>query len=92
MSLLTTTKEYMRIEGTDSDTELTTLILAAKTYLQNAGVDLNEASPLYCLAVGMLVLHWYDNRGAMLVGTISKKMEFSLDAIIQQLKYCNTEE
>lgn len=36
-------------------------------------------------AVKLLVRHWYDNAGAVLVGTISKDMEFSLKSLLRSL-------
>ena len=34
----------------------------------------------------MLVSHWYDNRGALVIGATSKNMEMSLGNIISQLQ------
>ena len=82
MALLEEAKSYCR-----TDEDLTSLVSAAEVYLTNAGIAANETNALYCLAVKMLVLHWYDNRGAVTVGTITKTLEYSLQSIISQLKY-----
>lgn len=37
-------------------------------------------------AVKLLVTHWYENRTAVLTGTISKAVEFSLEALLNQDK------
>lgn len=78
-------KNYLRIDGAEDDSLLDLLIEAAKEYLANAGVVESEQK-LYTIAVMLLVSHWYENRGAVLVGTISKTMELSLISIILQLK------
>ena len=85
MALLDETKEYLRIDGTDNDLQITAFISAAESYLTNAGVVKDETNLLYCLAVKMLVSHWYDNREA--VGSAAK-LAYGLASIIEQLKYC----
>lgn len=35
-------------------------------------------------AVAMLVSHWYENRDAVLVGTASKALEYSLESLLQR--------
>ena len=87
MALLETTKQYLRIDGTGEDAQITMLISAAEAYLTNAGIVKVETNTLYCLAVQMLVSHWYDNRGDIIAGTVSKMMEYGLNPIIAQLKF-----
>lgn len=87
MELLDEVKQYLKIDDTEDDIE--SYISAAECYLTNAGVAKNEDNKLYCLAVKMLVTHWYDNRGVVVVGSISKSLEYSLRSIINQLKYCS---
>ena len=81
-------KEYLKIDGNDEDITIQTLITSAELYLKNAGVIEDYQNELYDLAIKMLVLHWYENRESVLVGSISKKLEFSLSNIITQLTYC----
>lgn len=95
MTLLEAARRYLKEDDTGdsdfdlkTDEEITDLIDAAKIYLTNAGAIPNESNKLYCLAVKILVLHWHDNRGAIIVGTITKEIEYSLQSIINQLKYC----
>lgn len=38
-------------------------------------------------AIRLLVGHWYENREAAIVGTISKEVEFSYSSFIQQLEW-----
>lgn len=91
MALIDTVKEYAKIDGTGSDTEIRLLINAAKRYLTNAGIASNESNEQYIVAVAMLVTHWHDNRGGVVVGTISKELEFSLRSVITQLQFCYPE-
>lgn len=82
-------KEYLKIDE-DNESELKPIIDAAKIYIQNAGVKNipgMETNELYVLAVKLLVGHWYENRESVTIGGISKKLEFSLDAILTQLLY-----
>ncbi|MGX7745690.1 head-tail connector protein [Rhodopseudomonas parapalustris] len=83
-------KQYLRIElsYTDEDTDITALISAAEGYLKNAGCVLNIGDEVAKLAIKMLVVHWYENRDSVLIGSISKSMEYSLQSIVTQLKYC----
>lgn len=37
---------------------------------------------IYKHAIKLLVAHWYENPEAVLVGTVSKKLEFALDALL----------
>ncbi len=80
-------KQFLRIDWEDEDTLLTTLQMAAEEYLKNAGVNKDYTKALYKLAVQLLISHWYENRNTVLIGSISKKIEFSLQSIITQLVY-----
>ena len=77
-------KEYLRIDDDIEDSLINSLIESANIYMVNAGVK-NFENDLYKLAIKMLVLHWYENRE--IIGE-AKKLAFSLDNIITQLKYC----
>ncbi len=80
-------KNYMRIDDNYDDSLINSLIESANIYLLNAGVK-NFENDLYKLAIKMLVLHWYENREIVLVGSISKNLEFTMQNIITQLQYC----
>lgn len=80
-------KKYLRIDYDDEDSLLSSLNNAAEQYLYNSGA-INLQGPLYDLAIKMLISHWYENRVAVNIGSISKELEFSLNSIITQLKYC----
>ena len=80
-------KNYMRIDEDYDDNLINSLIEAANIYMVNAGVK-NFENDLYKLAIKMLVLHWYENRDVVLIGSISKNLEFTMKNIITQLQYC----
>ena len=80
-------KNYMRIDEDYDDNLINSLIEAANIYMVNAGVK-NLENDLYKLAIKMLVLHWYENRDVVLIGSISKNLEFTMKNIITQLQYC----
>jgi uncharacterized phage protein (predicted DNA packaging) len=80
-------KNYMRIDEDYDDNLINSLIEAANIYMVNAGVK-NFENDLYKLAIKMLVLHWYENRDIVLIGSISKNLEFTMKNIITQLQYC----
>ncbi|MBQ8537832.1 MAG: phage gp6-like head-tail connector protein [Clostridia bacterium] len=74
--------------GTDADwqPEVAQMCMdAAKEYLANAGVKERQDSPLYDLAVYMLTMHWYDNRGIQIVGQIRGELLLGIRSIIHQL-------
>ena len=59
---------------------------AAAAYLRNADVpEPGEDSPLYDLAVYMLAMHWYDNRGVTVLGQVAGPIAKGVQAIIHQL-------
>lgn len=87
------TVEAMREYGyaADADWQAGTAQLCldgAREYLTNAGVPTpTETAPsgLYDLAVLMLSMHWYDNRGVVTIGTVGEELQCGLQSIIWQL-------
>lgn len=47
----------------------------------------SDVSPTISHAVKLLVAHWYENRGAVIVGTISKEMEFGINSLLATNEY-----
>lgn len=87
--MLEEAKNYLRIDGSEEDIFLTSLIFAAKEFIKNSvGITLDETNELQKLAVFLLVSHWYENRQSVLIGSISKDLEFSLSSILSQMRYC----
>lgn len=81
-------KEYLRIDFEEDDILLRSLLLAAEEYLYNAGIKRDYKKSLYSLAIKLLVKHWYDNRECVVAGNVNNKLEYSLNAILAQLRYC----
>lgn len=81
-------KRYMRIEGGEEDLTVNGLVLAAREYLDKAGVALPEPGSsrrgLYDLACHSLALSWYDNRDLMTAGQLGENP--ALRRVINQLK------
>lgn len=79
-------KTWLRVDFTDDDALLTTLISAAEQYLKNATGNTfdssNELAQLFCL---VLVADWYENRE--LVGRVSDQVRPIIQSILTQLSY-----
>lgn len=80
-------KLFLRIDDNSEDTLIESFKSAAEEYLENAGVIKDYSKELYKLAIKLLVSHWYENRDSVLIGSISKKLEYSLNSILIQLQY-----
>jgi uncharacterized phage protein (predicted DNA packaging) len=79
-------KEFLKLDSSEDDSLITGLQLAAEEYLKNAGVTKNYSSELYKLVIKILISHWNENRTAVVIGSISKTLEFSLNSMIIQLQ------
>ncbi|HEQ3529088.1 head-tail connector protein [Bacillus thuringiensis] len=79
-------KKYLRVDGDEEDDLITSFVIAAEIYIQNAtGQDVKLDSELAKLAARILISHWYENREA--VGK-AEQLVFSLQSILVQLQYC----
>jgi uncharacterized phage protein (predicted DNA packaging) len=84
--MLEEVKTYLRIDGSEDDIFLTSLISSAKEYIKNGtGIQADETNDMHKLAINLLVANWYENREP--VGK-ADKLAFSLESIFLQLKYC----
>lgn len=85
-------KKYLRIDDgyTEEDDLIQMMINNALTYIQNAGVVIDETNinqvALAQLVVAILVSDWYENRN--LTTTTSEKIRDIVSSMINQLKYC----
>lgn len=61
---LDSVKDYLRIQDDEEDAQVYSLILAAKNYLKNAGVEERENDELYNLVIKMIVSSMYENRSS----------------------------
>lgn len=81
---LAAVKLYMRVDGDEDDSIISSMYAAAEQYLKKAGaVQTSENSELYTLCVHALTLHYYDNRD-----NVDSEASFPLGVrpIITQLK------
>ncbi|MBS4191749.1 head-tail connector protein [Bacillus sp. FJAT-49705] len=84
---LNETKEWIRVDGTEEDSIISTIIGAAEEYLEGATGkkfdDTNHRAKIFCL---VLVTDWYENRD--LIGSKpSEKVRFSIQSMLAQLQY-----
>lgn len=81
------TKAYLRVDGTEDDALIASLIDAAETYLVNATGNMfdatNSLAKLFCWA---LVTDWYENREH--VARASDKVRPIIESMLAQLSYC----
>lgn len=84
-------KLFLKIDYDEDDSLLNGLKLSAEEYLTNAGIKKDYSKELYKLAIKILVSHWYENRAVEGLSKYSKKIAFSVDIIIMQLKYTQNE-
>lgn len=57
-------KSYMRVDYDEDDQLIGALMLAAKTYLSNAGAKERANNELYNVVLMMLTTFFYENRSA----------------------------
>lgn len=79
-------KKYCRIDDGIDDDDVTDMQKASEDYLTNAGIAKNYDDFRYKLAVKMLVSNWYENRGASIIGNISKEIEYGIESLIVQMQ------
>jgi uncharacterized phage protein (predicted DNA packaging) len=79
-------KTWLRVDFTDDDALLTTLINAAEQYLKNAtGItydSTNHLAKLFCMT---LISDWYENRE--LIGKATDQTRPIIQSILTQLTY-----
>lgn len=81
------TKQYLRVDGTEDDALITSLISASETYLYNAtGNTFDATNNLAKLFCWVLVTDWYENREH--VGRASDKVRPIVDSMLAQLSHC----
>jgi len=80
-------KKYLRVDDTEDEVLITSLINAAETYLQNAtGNTFDSTNNLAKLFCWVLVTDWYENREH--VGKASDKVRPIVESMLAQLNYC----
>ncbi|WP_111292191.1 head-tail connector protein [Bacillus safensis] len=84
--------EYLKVDTDQDDALLKTLITAAKGYIKNGIGRYVEDNEQYALATGMLVAHWYENRGVYESGVSGSSIPFTIRDQLTQLRYVEVEE
>ena len=92
---LSDAKSHLRVDFSDEDSYIQLLIDAAYDYVRDVlkrpiteeKMSIEEGTfwevpKTIDLAILLLVGHWYENRGAVVVGSISSEIEFSVTALI----------
>lgn len=81
-------KSFLRIDTSDEDTDIQSLIDGAELYLKNAtGKTFDSSNPLAKLYCKVLITDWHDNRSLLQDSKISDKVRFTLQSIMMQLQY-----
>jgi len=82
------TKGYLRVDNTEDDALITSLISASETYLSNAtGNTFDGTNSLAKLFCWVLVTDWYENR-ELAIGKIGEKIRPIVDSMLAQLSHC----
>lgn len=93
-------KLYLRVDTSDDDALIQSLITAAETYIKQqtgktkkiVGAEETDISTddLYNLCVKLLVAHWYENRGVEISGgrVAVTKISHSVDALVSHIAMC----
>ncbi|HCO80175.1 head-tail connector protein [Bacillus sp. (in: firmicutes)] len=79
--------EYLKIDTDQDDALLKSLITAAKGYIKNGIGRYVEGNEQYALVTGMLVAHWYENRGVYESGVSGSSIPFTIRDQLTQLRY-----
>lgn len=79
-------KNWLRIDFSEDDTLLTTLISAAEEYLKNAtGITYDSENHLAKLLCMTLIADWYENRE--MIGKTTDQTRPIIQSILTQLTY-----
>jgi uncharacterized phage protein (predicted DNA packaging) len=79
-------KNWLRVDFSDDDALITTLINAAEEYLKNAtGVEFDENNHLAKLFCMTLIADWYENRE--MIGKATDQTRPIIQSILTQLSY-----
>ncbi|MGF9979350.1 head-tail connector protein [Viridibacillus arvi] len=102
--LLNDLKEYLRIDGDDENTSLSSFLQATILYLENAGVTMpsdyylkvgeKDVYSEHRLAVHLLATHFYENRNVINPTSIKVAqipIPYGLQSLILQLKWVYVE-
>lgn len=86
-------KNYLRVDYDEDDDYIYSLIIASENYLYNAtGKQFNSRNELAKQCCRVLIYDWYKDKGLTIRATkntnVSEKVKYTVQSMIQQLKYC----
>lgn len=87
MLTLEQAKSFLRMEHSEDDVFISSLILTSESFIKNAtSLHANPSTNEFQLAQLLLIVHWYENRNIVIIGKISKSMEYALDSLLFQIR------
>ncbi|MCL6443923.1 MAG: head-tail connector protein [Alicyclobacillus sp.] len=86
---LSDAKLYLRVDTSDDDSFIQTLIDLSTAFIANAVDNPDTSSPVYDMAQRLLIVHWYENRSVdyTVPGLTGATRPFGLDALLLQLQH-----
>lgn len=89
-------KNYLRVDYDDDDNYIYSLIFASENYLYNAtGKQFDSRNELAKQCCRVLIYDWYKDKGLTIRSTkntnVGEKVKYTVQSMIQQLKYCEDE-
>lgn len=83
-------KEYMKVDYTEDDVLIQSLILAAQSFIQTKlGFKFKDEYPVtadipeeFTIACLMIIAHWYDQRQIQTPGMLGDEIAFAVSAIL----------
>lgn len=85
-------KQYLRVDHSDDDVLIDSMLMAAQEYVENFTKRTyeNDSYGLVVpatvrMAILLLVAHWYDNRSVQAIGTVvSAELQYSIKNLLWQ--------
>ena len=83
-------KEYLKVDFDDEDTLISTIIVAAQSYIQTMigykvsveWPDRDDIPDELTIAALMLIAHWFDQRQFQTPGTLGIEISYAITAIV----------
>lgn len=86
MLALQEVKDFLRIEHSEDDVYISSLLVSTRSYVLNASHPQADTSDeLFKVAQLFLCSHWYESRS--IISTINYEISHTIDAIFDQIKY-----
>ncbi len=84
-------KLFLRVDISDDDALITSLITVAREYCETfTGLDLtddsDELSETAIQAMRLIIAHFYSNREPVVIGTITSKLPFAAESLLWSIR------